>query len=341
MFFLYKMVGKIDELKEVYIPHCKPRGMKHCLPWMKANSVKKQRAEKWRKWKQYKESGLPLDYDAYKMEQNRLGDMIRSAKSRYECGLIDDMKDNPNLFHGHCRRSLKTKQGVSNVVDGSGRLTETEGEAAAALNTYYHSVFTRDECSSPLPVFSARTDEKIQDVYIATEQVEEVMLGLNPNKASGPDGVESRFLKECAVELAPILHEIYRKSLDEASVPPQWKEANIVPIHKGGSKEVMGNFRPVALTSIISKDFERIFCSAIMSFLMTNGLITEQQHGCVRGRSCQTNILLCLEKWTDMVDGGNCVDVAYFDYAKAFDKVSHRLLLLKLKGYGIDGKLLD
>ena len=114
------------------------------------------------------------DYDAYKMERNRLGDMIRSAKSRYECGLIDDMKDNPNLFHGHCRRSLKTKQGVSNVMDGSGRLTETEGEAAAALNTYYHSVFTRDDGSSPLPVFGARTDEKIQDVYIATDQVEEV-----------------------------------------------------------------------------------------------------------------------------------------------------------------------
>ena len=117
--------------------------------------------------------------------------------------------------------------------------------------------------------------------------------------------------------------------------------ANIVPIHKGGSKAVMGNFRPVALTSIISKVFERILCSAIMSFLVTNKLITEQQHGFVQGRSCQTNILLCLEKWTDIVDGGNCVDVAYFNYAKAFDKVSHRLLLLKLKGYGIDGKLLD
>ena len=112
------------------------------------------------------------------------------------------------------------------------------------------------------------TDEKIKDVYIATEQVEEVMLGLNPNKASGPDRVESRFLKECAVELAPILQEIYRKSLDVASVPPQWKEANIVPIHKGGSKAVMGNFRPVALTSIISKVFLTL-CSAIMSFLVT------------------------------------------------------------------------
>ena len=78
-----------------------------------------------------------------------------------------------------------------------------------------------------------------------------------------------------------------------------------------------------------------------MSFLVTNKLITEQQHGFVRGRSCQTNILLCLEKWTDIVDGGNCVGVAYFDYAKASDKVSHRLLLLKLNGYGIDDKLLD
>ena len=336
-----KLVAKIDELRETFIPHCRPRGIKHRLPWMRGNCLKKQRTEKWRKWKRYKETGLPRDYDAYKMERNRLGDMIRSAKSRYECGLIDDMKDNPALFHGHCRRSLKTKQGVSNVVDGSGKLTETEEEAAAALNTYYHSVFTRDDGSSPLPVFSARTDEKIQDVYIATEQVEEVLLGLNPNKASGPDGVESRFLKECAVELAPTLQEIYRTSLDQGSVPPQWKEANIVPIHKGGSKAVMGNFRPVALTSVICKVFERILCSAVMSFLMTNRLITDQQHGFVRGRSCQTNILLCLEKWTDIVDCGNCVDVAYFDYAKAFDKVSHRLLLLKLKGYGIDGKILD
>ena len=74
---------------------------------------------------------------------------------------------------------------------------------------------------------------------------------------------------------------------------------------------------------------------------MTNGLLSEQQHGFVRGRSCQTNILLCLERWTEILDGGNAVDVAYFDYAKAFDKVSHRLLLIKLQAYGIDGKLLQ
>ena len=189
---------------------------------------------------------------------------------------------------------MKTKQGVSNVVDGNGRLTETEEEAAMALNTYYHSVFTFDDGRTPPPVFASKTEEKIEDVYIATEQVEEVLQGLNPNKAAGPDGVESRILKECAKELAPNLQQIYRKSLDEACVPMQWKEANIVPIHKSGSKAVMGNFRPVALTPIICKVFERILCLAIMSSLMTNNLITKQQHGFVWGRSCQTNILLCL-----------------------------------------------
>ena len=102
----------------------------------------------------------------------------------------------------------------------------------------------------------------------------------------------------------------------------------------------MANFRPVALTSVVCKVLERIICLSILAFLGAQNLITQQQHGFVRGRSCQTNILLCMERWTDMVDRGKSVDVAYFDYAKAFDKVSHRLLLLKLQAYGIDGKLL-
>ena len=335
-----ELVGRIKELEAKHIPLCRPQNNKNRLPWMRGTSIKKQREKKWRTWKQFKQSESPRDYDAYKIERNRLGDMIRTSKANHEKQLIEDMKENPNLFHGHCRRSLKTKQGVSNVIDGNGELTETEEEAAFALNTYYHSVFTKDDGNTPPPNFGEQTAEKIQDVYLSAEGVEEVLLGLNPNKAAGPDDMTCRTMKECAKELAPHLCKIYRKSLDDGEVPQRWKEANIVPIHKSGSKAIMANFRPVALTSVVCKVLEKIICSAIMSFLMTNDLISEQQHGFVRGRSCQTNILLCLEKWTEIVDGGNNVDVAYFDYAKAFDKVSHRLLLVKLQGYGIDGKLL-
>ena len=282
---------------------------------------------------------MPRDYDAYKMERNRLNDMIRSAKIKYEKGLIDDMKGNPKLYHGHCRRSLKTKQGVSNVVDGNGRLTQTEEEAAKALSDYYHTVFTADDGATP-PVFTEKTSERLSDVSFMQETVEDLLASRDPNKAAGPDGVDSRLLKECSEELAPILMKLFRKSMDAGEVPELWKEAHIVPIHKSGSKAKMSNFRPVALTSVISKVCEKVICLAMMAFLTQNCLISPQQHGFVSGRSCQTNILVCLEKWTKMVDNGNSVDVAYFDYAKAFDKVSHRLLLLKLSRYGIDGKLI-
>ena len=335
-----KLVKLIDNLKAKHIPLCKPKSIQHRLPWMRNAKLKSQKTEKWRRWKMFKKSGLPRDYDWYKMERNRLKDMTRSAKINYERRLINDMKTNPNLFHGHCRRSLKTKQGVSNVVDGNGSLTETEEEAANALNIYYQSVFTLDDGLTALPEFPEKTHSRLSEVTFTEEAVEDTLLSRDPNKAAGPDGVDGRLLKECAEELAPILTELFEKSMDTGEVPRLWKDANIVPIHKSGSKAQMSNFRPVALTSVVSKVCEKIVCVAIMAFLTRNCLLSQQQHGFVSGRSCQTNILLCLERWTEMVDSGNSVDVAYFDYAKAFDKVSHRLLLVKLRGYGIDGKLL-
>ena len=60
----------------------------------------------------------------------------------------------------------------------------------------------------------------------------------------------------------------------------------------------------------------------------------------MKGRSCLTNLLESLEKWTQALDESFGVDVLYLDYRKAFDSVPHKRLLEKLKTYGIHGKLL-
>ena len=185
----------------------------------------------------------------------------------------------------------------------------------------------KDTPGSTDPYFPIQTEERLTDVSLQVETIEEVLLSLKPNKAAGPDGIKNRFLKECAEEMVPRLQQVFRKSIDSGEVPKSWKEAHIVPIHKGGSKATMGNFRPDALTSSVCKVLEKIVCAAILCFLTRHNLITPQQHGFVRGRSCQTNIMLCLERWTQALDEGKCVDIAYFDYAKAFDKVFHWLLL--------------
>ena len=153
-------------------------------------------------------------------------------------------------------------------------MTETQEEAATALDDYYHSVFTEDDPQAQEPVFPLRTQEILENVIVTEEAVEEVLLNLNPNKAAGPDGVESRLLKECAEEAAPILCQIFKKSMEEVEVPNRWREAHIIPIHKKGNKATMANFRPVALTSVMCKVFEKIICAAMICFLTRNGLVT-------------------------------------------------------------------
>ena len=139
----------------------------------------------------------------------------------------------------------------------AGTLTETEGEAATALNAYYSSVFTSEGGTLTAPAFPPRTEESLMDVVFDVKKVEETLLGLDPNKAAGPDGIDGRTMKECAKELAPLLYQVYRKSMDTAEVPTQWKEADVVPIHKNNdSKAIMANYRPVALTSVMCKVFE-------------------------------------------------------------------------------------
>ena len=219
---------------------------------MRGAKIKNQRWRRWKSWTKFKRTGLPRDYDAYKLERNKLNDVVREAKRKHGNNLIADLKENPNLYLGHCRRSLKTKQGVTNVIDGHGKLTQTESEAATALGRYYQSVFTADDHTTT-PLFQDRTQDRLTDITVTAESVEEVLLTLNANKAAGPDGVENKILKECAEEMAPVLQQLFRKSIDDGEVPHQWKEAHI---HKGGSKAIMGNFRPVALTSAICKVLE-------------------------------------------------------------------------------------
>ena len=99
------------------------------------------------------------------------------------------------------------------------------------------------------------------------------------------------------------------------------------------------NYRPVSLTSVPCKVMERIVRDTVMSHLLTNKLIAEEQHGFVTRKSCTTNLLETFDYITKALSDKEPVDVLYFDFAKAYDKVNHKRLLVKLNAYGIVGKL--
>ena len=113
----------------------------------------------------------------------------------------------------------------------------------------------------------------------------------------------------------------------------------ITPIYKG-NKTDPSNYRPISLTSVLCKIMEKLGRASISCHLATNRLISSRQHGFVQNKACNTNLLECADFLTSMASSNTPTDIIFLDFAKAFDKVSHPLLIHKLASYGISGKAL-
>ena len=114
----------------------------------------------------------------------------------------------------------------------------------------------------------------------------------------------------------------------KSTLPNQWRMANVVPIFKKGLKSKPNNYRPVSLTSIPCKMIEHIILHQLNMYL--DKLICKNQHGFRKKVSCSTQLLNTVHAIVKSVDEGNCIQAVALDFAKAFDKVSHNLLIQKL-----------
>ena len=148
--------------------------------------------------------------------------------------------------------------------------------------------------------------------------------------------IHPRVLSELAEVISEPLSAICQCSWLTGEVPEDWRLADVTPIFKKGRKEDPGNYRPVSLTSIPGKVMEQIISGEIARHVHGVQGIRPSQHGFMKGRSCLTNLISFYDWVTRLVDEGKAVDVVYLDFSKAFDTVSHRLLLGKLAACGLD-----
>ncbi len=110
---------------------------------------------------------------------------------------------------------------------------------------------------------------------------------------------------------------------------------------KKGDPEEAGNNRPVSLTSVLCKIFEKLLKRVLLLFLTAIRSLSPSQHGFLPRRSCLSNLILQEGRATRLLDEGHTVDLVYLDFAKAFDSVNHRFRLAELKSSGIDGAMLN
>ena len=263
------------------------------------------------------------------------------AKRGFESRLADNIKNDKKSFFAYVRSKSKSRVNIGSVRGSDGALIDNRQLISEEFNKFFSSVFTEEDMKTiPEPHMFFR-GSGIDSVSIEVEEVRKRLGLLKEGKASGPDGLSPRMLKLVQNEMAYPVTLIFRKSISESVVPKDWKLGNVSPLFKKGTRSDVGNYRPVSLTSQICKIMEGIIRDRIVEFLDSNNLISSSQHGFRRGRSCLTNLLSFLNYVTECMDHHHSFDVIFLDMAKAFDKVPHARLVMKLKAHGVDGKILD
>jgi hypothetical protein len=234
-----------------------------------------------------------------------------------------------------CRIPQQVSIATDNIVP-SVRITSTNADETADLfNRYFNSVFLKETEEIYRPV-SPLSNETMSEITLEPCEVRIVLNNLNPNKASGPDKISIRLLKECACSITPSLTYLFNKSLHTGDLPTEWKLSNIIPLHKKGDKNYVENCRSISLMCAGGKVLERCIYNRLVDHVRK--LISDCQHGFVRGKSCTSQLLSMLERIGKNLDMGLQTDILYLDIAKAFD---HKLLLHKFHQFGITDKILN
>ena len=167
---------------------------------------------------------------------------------------------------------------------------------AEVLNEYFSSVFTTEDISSlPFTKFEGNKSEHLGQLFVTPEMIANKIKKMKDIKSPGVDGIPPKLLKEIVKQISTPLAKLFNLSL-EGIVPSEWKEANITPLFKKGSRNKPENYRPVSLTSVVCKLLETLIRDHMVEFLVKHNLINTSQHGFLKARSCLTNLLCFLKK---------------------------------------------
>lgn len=179
----------------------------------------------------------------------------------------------------------------------------------------------------------------IMDINLSHESISRSIKKLRSNSACGPDKVSAKLLKMAGEAIVPSLFIVFNSSITISKVPDMWKNAKITAIYKKEDETDKTNYRPISLLCLPGKILESSVASSMTSHIEEHGLNSKHQWAYRKGSSIIILLITMTERWRRALDNRKVVGVVFVDLRKAFDSISHPLLLVKLQELGIAGKL--
>ena len=337
-----ELKDKLDIVSDS-IPSCSLNSAKgRRVPW-ENSTLKRFRREKDKHWTTFDVSPTAANLSLALTKQCKFEKVEISAKVKYEKKITANLKTNSKSFFAYLRSKRKLNVNVTSLKKADGTDTVGAEDTASELASFFGSVFEEEpygplekDCFKRIDNFS-----EIDSLAFSVEDVQKELLALKMDKSPGPDGVHPKLLRSLAADpsFAKAVYTLFAKCVQGRKIPAEWKIANVVALHKKGSRDQAANHRPVSLTCILSKVYQTFVKKHILNHVDSS--VSSDQHGFISGRSCTSNLLEAFDTIIDMMDEGLPVDVLYFDFRKAFDTVPHYRLLVKLENMGITGETLE
>ena len=328
------MAGLLDLL----VPLKKLRVRQQECPWLSNGSLASVRRLRDIAHRRALKSGSASDWSSYRALRNKVNAMLKSAKAAYFYDLSSSLKSKPGKFWKHfqslSRRSKPTCEiQVSATADAFNDhfLSIPYKTIANVVSTVPASEYMDKLCDGTTP--------SLEFVPVDVESVSLIISSLHVQKASGADGLPTRFIR-ASPYMARLVTVLVNKCIESSSVPFQWKQAIVTPVPKCKQCTSLSHFRPISVLPVLSKVLERVLYNQILSHLIKYDLLCPHQSGFCSGYSTQDVLLHVTDKWLKAIDDGKYTGVVFLDLAKAFDTVDHSILCTKLSFRGSSYDLL-
>lgn len=290
--------------------------------------------------------GLRNDFENVK---TKVAKKINLTKSAYYQKLFTGTKTKPrkmwNLINDLCHNKVMDKTGPDKLIIGTTIITEAK-EVCEHLNLYFATIGS--SLANQIPDTYKQKKTKNQNLNCKNitlgeftpttiEEVTKIIDNLDSNTGCGIDGISAKTIKCIKSEIVNSLTVCINTCLNRGVFPDSLKIAKVIPIYKSGNKFDPYNYRPISVLPVISKIFERILYIRLQSHLNSIQFLYHKQYGFRSQANTLSATIDLITKIKNNIDKKQIAIGIFIDLKKAFDTVSHKLLLVKLSNIGING----